>query len=147
MIWFRWVLWHINPSRLFNTNSCLYIYIKSIYVVHSISFQTFLYRHLKLVQTLENSVSYCYASYEMTDQFFMISSSNEQLQQELEYTLLKPDCHSWRISKMQSERENTLEERYVIKFCFKLGKMPQKRNALECLSTTFQESSISFWVA
>ena len=25
---------------------------------------------------------------------FMISCSNEQLQQELEYTLLKPDCHS-----------------------------------------------------
>ena len=41
---------------------------------------------------------------------FMISGSNEQLQQELEYTLLKPDCHSWWISKMQSGRENTLEE-------------------------------------
>ena len=26
---------------------------------------------------------------------FMISASNEQLQQQLEYTLLKPDCHSW----------------------------------------------------
>ena len=26
---------------------------------------------------------------------FRISASNEQLQQELEYTLLKPDCHSW----------------------------------------------------
>ena len=25
----------------------------------------------------------------------MISCLNEQLQQELEYTLLKPDCHSW----------------------------------------------------
>ena len=32
---------------------------------------------------------------------FRISGSNEQLQQELEYTLLKPDCHSWWISKMQ----------------------------------------------
>ena len=30
---------------------------------------------------------------------FMISDSNEQLQQQLEYTLLKPDCHSWWISK------------------------------------------------
>ena len=28
-----------------------------------------------------------------------ISGLNEQLQQELEYTLLKPDCHSWWISK------------------------------------------------
>ena len=26
---------------------------------------------------------------------FMISGSNEQWHQELEYTLLKPDCHSW----------------------------------------------------
>ena len=49
----------------------------------------------------------------------MISGSNELIQQELEYILLKPDCHSWWFSKMQSD---TLEERYVIKFCFKLGK-------------------------
>ena len=54
--------------------------------------------------------------------FFMISDSNEQLQQQLEYTLIKPDCHSWWISKMQSGREDTLEERYAIKLCFKLGK-------------------------
>ena len=53
---------------------------------------------------------------------FMISGSNEKLQQQLEYTLLKADCHSWWISKMQSGREDTLEERYAIKFCFKLGK-------------------------
>ena len=53
---------------------------------------------------------------------FMISRSNEQLQQQLEYTLLKPDCHSWWISKMQSAHEDTLEEWYAIKFCFKLGK-------------------------
>ena len=50
---------------------------------------------------------------------FLISRSNKQLEQQLEYTLLKPDCHSWWISKMQS---NTLEERYAIKLCFKLGK-------------------------
>ena len=55
-------------------------------------------------------------------QVFMISGSNEQLQQPLEYTLLKPDCHSWQISKMQYEREDTLEERYAIKFSFKIGK-------------------------
>ena len=52
----------------------------------------------------------------------MISASNQQLQQQLEYTLLKPDCHSWWISKMQSGREDTLQERYAIKFYFKLGK-------------------------
>ena len=45
----------------------------------------------------------------------MISGLNEQLHQQLEYTLLKPDCHSWWISKMQSGREDTLEEQYAIK--------------------------------
>ena len=53
---------------------------------------------------------------------FRISGSNEQLQQQLEYTLLKPDWHSWWISKMQSGCEDSLEEQYAIKFCFKLGK-------------------------
>ena len=48
----------------------------------------------------------------MTDQFFMISGSNKQLQQE------------------QSVRDDTLEEQYAIKLCFKLGKKPQKR--MEC---------------
>ena len=63
----------------------------------------------------------------------MISGLNEQLQQQLEYNLLKPDCHSWWISKMQSGRE---EERYSIKLCFKLGKMPQKRR-MECFRLLF----------
>ena len=49
----------------------------------------------------------------------MISRSNEQLQQQLEYTLLKPDCHSWWISKMQSD---ILEERHAIEFCFEIAK-------------------------
>ena len=31
---------------------------------------------------------------------------------------------------MQSGRDDTLEERYAIKFCFKLGKIPQKH--MEC---------------
>ena len=53
---------------------------------------------------------------------FKISGSNQQLQQQLEYTQQKPDCHSWSISKMQSGPDDTLEERYAIKFCFKLGK-------------------------
>ena len=61
----------------------------------------------------------------MTDQI-----SNELLQQQLEYTLQKPDCHSCWISKMQSGRQDTLEERYAIKFCLNLEKMPQK--SMEC---------------
>ena len=64
---------------------------------------------------------------------FMILGSKEPLQQQLEYTLLKPDCHNWWISKMQSGRE---EEWYAIKFGFKtLKKMPQKR--IECFRLLF----------
>ena len=49
---------------------------------------------------------------------FMISGSNEQLQQQLSQS----DCHSWWISKMQSGSGDTLEEEYAMKFCFKIGK-------------------------
>ena len=66
---------------------------------------------------------------------FMISGSNEQLQQQLEYTLLKPDCHSWWISKMQSGCE---EERYAIKLCFKLGKNVTETYGM--LQTSFRPS-------
>ena len=76
---------------------------------------------------------------------FMISAPNEQVQQELEYTLLKPDCHSCWISEMQSD---TLEEKYTIQLCFKLGKKNRNVwNASHCFSTTLYESSISFWEA
>ena len=73
---------------------------------------------------------------------FMISGSNEQLQQQLEYTILKPDCHSWWISKMQSGRQDTLEEWYAKKFCFKL-----RKNATEMygmLQTAFQPSCMNW---
>ena len=73
---------------------------------------------------------------------FIIWGSNEQLQQQLEYTLLKPDGHSWWFSKMQSGREDTLEERYAIKFCFKLRrKMPQKR--MECFRLLLEHDFLS----
>ena len=65
----------------------------------------------------------------------MISGSNEQLQQQLEYTLLKPDCHRWWIKKMQTD---TLEERYAIKFCFKLEKNATETNGK--LQTAFGAS-------
>ena len=68
----------------------------------------------------------------------MISGSNQQLEQQLEYTLLKPDCHSWWILKMQSGREDTLEERYAIKFCLKLGKNTTETSGM--LQTAFRPS-------
>ena len=68
----------------------------------------------------------------------MISGSNQQLQQEFEYTLLKPDCHSWSISKLQSGLEDSLEERYAIKFCLKLGKNDTETYGM--LQTAFRTS-------
>ena len=70
----------------------------------------------------------------------MISASNEQLQQELQYTLLKPDCHSWSISKMQTGHENTLEERYAIKLFLTWKKA---RETYRMLQTAFRPSYIN----
>ena len=72
---------------------------------------------------------------------FMISASNQQLQKQLEYTLLKPDCNSWWISKLQSGHEDTLEERYAIKFCFKLGKNATETYGM--LQTAFRASCMN----
>ena len=69
---------------------------------------------------------------------FIISGLNKQLQQQLEFTLLNPDCHTWWISKMQSGRDDTLEERYAIKFCFKLGKNATETYGM--LQTAFRPS-------
>ena len=68
----------------------------------------------------------------------MISGSYGQRQQQLEYTLLKPDWHSWWISKTQSD---TLEERYAIEFCFKLGKKATEIYGL--LQTAFRPSCMN----
>ena len=59
----------------------------------------------------------------------MISGSKEQLQQQLEYTPLKPDCHSWSISKMQSGCE---EEWYANKIVLNLEKMPCDESWIYC---------------
>ena len=106
----------------------------SIYVVHSISFQTFFVQVFKIdIDSWRFTMLLLYILWDDWP-IFMISALNEQLQEELEYTLLKPDCHSWWISKMQSGCE---EERYAIKFCFKL-----RKNATETygmLQTTLRQ--------
>ena len=97
----------------------------------SISFQTFFVQVFKIV--VDSSKFNMLLLYIFWDDWpiFMISASNEQLQQQLEYTLQKPDCHSWWISKLQSGHEDALEERYAIKILFQTWKkMPQKR--MEC---------------
>ena len=100
--------------------------------MHSIRFQTFFVRAFKIV--VDSWKFTMLLLYVLSDDWpiFIISGSNEQLQQELEYILLKSDCHRWWISKMQSD---TLEERYAIKFCFKFGKNATEMN--ECFRLLF----------
>ena len=91
------------------------------YEVYTIVFQTFFVLAFKIVVD-SWKFSILLLSFLWDDwPIFMISGSNQQLQQQLEYTLLKLDCHCWWISKIKSGREDTLEERYAIKLCFKLG--------------------------
>ena len=109
--------------------------------MHSIGFQTFFVQTFKI-----GGDSWKFSMlllYTLSDEWpiFIISASNEQLQQQMEYTLLKPDCHRWWISKMQSGREDTLEERYARKLYYKLGK-----NAIETygmLQIAFRPSCIN----
>ena len=126
-----WVIyWHI----------LIYIYIYTN-GGHTISFQTFFVWAFKIViDSLKFTILMLYILWDDWP-IFMISGLNEQLQQQLEYTLLKPDCHSWWISKVQSGREDTLEERYAIKFCFK----PWKKAAETCgmLQTAFGASCMN----
>ena len=96
--------------------------------MHSISFQTFFVQAFKIV--IDSRKFTMLLLYILWDHWpiFMIPGSNEQLH---------PDCHSWWISKMQSGREDTLEQ-YAIKFCFKLGKNDTEINGM--LQTAFQPS-------
>ena len=71
----------------------------------------------------------------------MISVQIEQLQQQLEYTLLKPDVTAGEFQKSQSGPKDNLEERYAIKFCFKLGK--NARETYGMLLTAFGASCMN----
>ena len=127
MIWYKITFngWYtIIPTK----SNHLYL----IYEVHTIGLQSFfVWASEIVVESWKFSILLLYTFWGVWP-IFMISSSNEQLQQQLEYTLLKPDCQSWWISKMQSGHE---EERYAIKFCFELGKMLQK--PMECFKLFF----------
>ena len=115
----------------------------TLYVVPSISFQTFFVQAFRIV--VGSWTFSMLLLYILWDDWpiSMISGSNELLQLELEYTRLKPDCHCWWISKMQSGRE---KERYAMKFSFKL----EKNDATETygmLQTAFRPSCINrAWV-
>ena len=116
-------------------------FVQSKYVGHSISFQTFFVQAFKIVvDSWKSNMLLLYILWEGWP-IFRILASNKQLQQQLEYTLLKPDCHRWWISKMQSGCEDTLEEWYAIRFCFKLGKYAMDMYGM--LQTTFGASCLN----
>ena len=112
--WTTFILWfwrHCYWGHITGMITCLLTgcFINAVcdYVVHSISFQTFVIQAFKIVvDSWKFSILLLYILWDDWP-IFMISASNEQLQQELEYTLLKPDCHNWWISKMQSGHEDT----------------------------------------
>ena len=107
-------------------------------MVPSIGFQTFFEKAFKIaVDSWKFIMSLLYILWDGWP-IFMISGLKEQLQQEVEYTLLKPDCHSWWISKFN---EDTLEDRYAIKFCFKRGKHVTETYGI--LQTAFRPSCMN----
>ena len=129
---FVWLLCHINCGRLF----------KAKCFVYTLSFNTFPDFFVQAFKIVVDSWKFTMLLLSILwDDWaiFMISASNEQLQQQWEYTRLKPDCHNWSVSKMQSGRGDTLEERYVMKLCFKLGKNATKTYGM--LQTGFGPSS------
>ena len=113
--------------RSLGSHTWVYLGIRCLWGLHHIRdafnkfTDLFLYRDLELSKTLENSLCYCYKSYEKTDRFYDLRFK-WTAKAGIEYTLLKPDCHSWSISKMRSGREDTLEKRYAIKSYSKLVK-------------------------
>ena len=107
-----------------------------IYVVPSVSFQTFfctgIYNYLRLLK-----IRYVIAIHLMRWQTNFYNSRFKWTATEaIGIYLLKPDCHSRWISKMQSD---TLKERYTIKFCFKLGKN-EATETYGMLQTAFRPS-------
>ena len=117
---------HLYKNSSFTSNGVIFFF----YVVPSISFQTFLCRHLKLSLTLENSVCYCYTSYEMTDQFLWFqlqmnsSSSKTWFSQQVN---LKNAIWTWR---------RTICNKIVLN----LEKMPQK--PMECFRLLFDHLAL-----
>ena len=92
------------PLSLPPLSLSLHIYI---YVVLSIVFQTFFVQaFIIVVDSWKFNMLWLYILWDDWP-IFMIPGSNQQLQQQLEYTIPKSDFHSWWISKIQSRHEDT----------------------------------------
>ena len=87
-----------RPNKFISAENITIFSVSSddyLHEVHTISLQTFVVRAFKIVvDSWKFSILLLYISWDDWS-IFMISDLNEQLQQKLEYTLIKPDCHSW----------------------------------------------------
>ena len=122
MVLFGFMAYQIFQINIINNNSSSYIYKD-----HTIGLQTFFVWAFKIV--VDHWKFNMLLLYTVRDDWPV---SNEQLQQQF-------DCHSWGISKMQSD---TWEEQYAIKFCFKLGKNATETYGM--LQTAFGASCMNW---
>ena len=130
MIWFGRVLWHINSCRLFNAK-----YSSYIYMVHSVSFQTFLHWHLNRRWLIK--IQYVIAIHLM---IWLTNFYDFRFKRTATAAIGIHPTKAW-ISKMQSGREDPLAERYAIKFCFKLWKKATETYGM--LQTAFRPSCMN----
>ena len=100
---------HLSYSLSFSFSLSLYIYIYMCVCVCVWSLH-FLYRHLILSYTHENSVCYCYTSHEMTDQFLWVRVQMNSYSSNWNNPYKSLIVKAGEFSKMQSD---TLEERYA----------------------------------
>ena len=93
-----WAASHIY--HIYRNENLIYIYIRGGFN----KFPDFFVQAFNIVvDSWKFSMSLLYILWDDW-RIFMISASNEQQQQQSEYTLLKPDCHSWWISNFKDVR-------------------------------------------
>ena len=107
-------------------------------MVHSISFQTFLYRHCNRLLKIQYGIAIHLMRW-LTN--FYDFSFKWTPTAGIGIHPTKAWCHCWWISKIQSGRKDTLEKRYAIKLCFKLGKNATESYGI--LQTAFGDSCMN----
>ena len=107
--------------------------MNTCYVVHSISFQTFLYRHLKLSYS---KIQYVIAIHIMR---WLTNFYDFRLKWTATAAIGIHPTKAW-LSQLVNFK-NSLEEQYAIKFCFKLGKNATEKYGM--LLTAFWPSCMN----
>ena len=92
---------YCNPTKIVHHNEFFY-FIKAIQGAYDMFPDFFVWAFKILIDSWKFTMLLLYILWDDWP-IFIISGSNQQLQQQLEYTLLKTDCHSCWISKIQSD--------------------------------------------